>query len=199
MGCATGDGEGTLPASAAEALHHIELAHEALERCVVGTSPVRAEAPPPADLLAAYLCLKREHEALRVQYEADMRRWLAFKQWWKERLREKRRRRSARPTACPAGPASAQLSPRKAREQILQHRKQVREMMQENPTLFKGLGRYSGPSKQATHRSEPDTPSAATIPPTKQHTSDCECCRDVSVGILTTVLCYHWSLHHGGR
>lgn len=148
-GGAMGEGQDRGPAAAAAALHHIEQAHRELARCVAEGPFERPETLPSKDLLAAYLCLKREHEALRAQYEADMRRWLAFKQWWKEKLREKRRRRSARQAASPSRKTPVKLSPRKAREQILQHRQQVRERMQDNPALFKGLGRYRATSKYA--------------------------------------------------
>lgn len=146
--------------------------------------------PGQADWHAAFLCLQREHAALKMQYESDMRKWINFKRWWKRSVLAKRQRKQklrasaaseAGLTSAPADaprPDCSVQSPLKSREQIMEHRKRVRDMMQKNPLLFKGLGRYATPTKyvkllmcRAVLDEDKSTKS--------HHAPDCPCCEAV--------------------
>lgn len=150
------------------ALAHVDAAKQELEEAAgagVGTSDVDPSACSHAELYEAYCALQREHEAVVAQYEADKRVWADFKRWWKHKLQAKRQaHRAAR--------SSSVLSPRKAREQIQAHRRQVRALMHEHPGLFKGGGRYasstkaprSSPSKAPGRSESPKKPPPSTPP-----------------------------------
>lgn len=103
------------------------------------------------ELVSAYRVLQREHEELRAQYEADKQTWREFKRWWKQKLQAKR---EARRTP---------WSPRKARERIQAHRRQVRSLMSEQPGLFKGTGRYA-PRPTANEQAQRETAPEPTPP-----------------------------------
>lgn len=137
----------------------------------------QAAADLPADLPAAYRTLLDEYAALRAEFDAHRESWLEFKRWWKSRVQEKRARRQGVAYAAPPSPESASFlrrtitSPRRTREQIVEHRRQVRAQLRENPGLFKGLGRYASPAASSAGRSA--TPQMHT------HAADCVCCREV--------------------
>lgn len=163
------------------ALHHLAAAQEALQR-------VRArEVGPETTLLDAYRRLQHDYHELRAQYEKDQQAWRQFKRWWKRRLTEKRERKAkqARTSSPLTSPSKRVLvSPRKSRERILEHRRQVRSMMQEHPSMFKGLGRYATdstdrPAKTRHH----DTPATT-------HAPDCACCHAVGTPSLTYIQYY---------
>ena len=106
------------------ALAHVKAAQTALEEVVPSEEPGPLQHD---ELESAYRVLQREHEELRAQYEADKQTWREFKRWWKQKLQAKR---EARRTP---------WSPRKARERIQAHRRQVRSLMSEQPGLFLSL------------------------------------------------------------
>ena len=149
----------------------------------------------PDDLPGAYIQLRREHEALRAKYEEEREAWLAFKAWWRSRVRERRAIKRAQPEpdevpeaqgSTPSTPRKRRTeitspvrspipTPRRSRERVLQHRTHVRQLLQENPALFKGNGRYADAAPRA-----PRAPASAPARSRRQmHAADCACCRDV--------------------
>lgn len=130
------------------ALAHVKAAQTALEEAVPNEEP---ESLHHGELVSAYRALQREHDELRAQYEADKQTWREFKRWWKHKLQTKREARRM------------PWSPRKAREQIQAHRRQVRSLMNEQPGLFKGTGRYA-PKPTAKEEAQPETAPEPTPP-----------------------------------
>lgn len=130
------------------ALAHVKAAQTALEEALPNEEPVSLHHD---ELVSAYRALQREHDELRAQYEADKQTWREFKRWWKHKLQTKRQARRA------------SWSPRKAREQIQAHRRQVRSVMNEQPGLFKGTGRYAQ-KHSAKEGSQPETAPDPTPP-----------------------------------
>lgn len=130
------------------ALAYVKAAQTALEETLPNKE---SDSLDHNELVSAYRALQREHDELRAQYEADKQTWREFKRWWKHKLQTKRQARRA------------PWSPRKAREQIQAHRRHVQSLMNEQPGLFKGTGRYA--QKHADKQgSQPETAPDPTPP-----------------------------------
>lgn len=186
-------------------LAHIRAAEQSL-RAALGEGENEENMELPHDLPAAYTKLLKDYRALCAQYENERKVWLEFKDWWRSRIRERRakkqheveykdkdvmsspssRRKPRSPHKKRASPEHGAPkesvtipSPHRSRERILEHRSQVRALLQENPSLFKGIGRYAHSAPRInTNEGPSDSPKANRR---TMHASDCACCRDVGV------------------
>lgn len=186
-------------------LAHIRAAERSL-RTAMGEGDDKDSIELPHDLPAAYCRLLKDYRALCAQYENERKAWLEFKDWWRARIRERRAkkrlkpelkdkdvmsspssRRKTRPPrktdASPEHGASKENatipSPRRSRERILEHRSQIRALLHENPSLFKGIGRYAHSAPRSNTNAPATDPSKSNR--RVMHASDCACCRDVGV------------------
>lgn len=187
-------------------LAHVRAAERSLRVALGETGEEYEELPK--DLPSAYMKLLWEHRALCAQYEKERKTWLEFKEWWRSRIQARRSMKKndnlketnpSTPTQSikrspnkngsdfertPTKRSSPIPTPRRSRQRILEHRKHVQSLLQDNPSLFKGIGRYAKTAQVTPRLAVSSSPKQARR---QMHTSDCACCRDVRA-LLTLVL-----------
>ncbi|PKI85261.1 hypothetical protein MVES_001339 [Malassezia vespertilionis] len=138
------------------------------------------DADLPADLPAAYRTLRRDYDALHARHMECMQKWREFKGWWRTEIRKRREQKCARVLSAAHAttdpPTSTEYTkmrtPLQDRTQVLEHRRHVRALLDEDPSMFKGTGRYASTKRAAAPVSAP--------PRTRRtmHAADCACCRE---------------------
>ncbi|WFC98319.1 Origin recognition complex, subunit 1 [Malassezia yamatoensis] len=185
-------------------LAHVRAAERSL-RVALGEEEESNE-ELPRDLPAAYTKLLIEYRRVCAQYDKERKIWLNFKNWWSSQVRERRRKKRKAPSDIPVIPPqfspralssepkvqceaqqtppnvnSSQLTPRRSRDRILQHRMQVRAMLQENPNLFKRSGRYAQTDMHV--KSEDKSMKRPKRDSNETHAAQCLCCEDYYAAI----------------
>ncbi|WFD42402.1 Origin recognition complex, subunit 1 [Malassezia psittaci] len=185
-------------------LAHVRAAERSLRSALGEEEETNEELPK--DLPAAYTRLLSEHRRVCAQYDKERKIWLNFKNWWRSQVRERRSKKRKVPSDIPDIPPRfsprnlsstpkaqrevqqtplndnpSQLTPRRSRDRILQHRMQVRAMLQENPNLFKGSGRCAQTDIQEKLQDKPMKIHKSNSDRT--HAAQCPCCEDYYAAI----------------